>query len=124
MLTPPIEHMLAKPLAAADLSALTDVSFEPKWDGFRALAFRMGDAIVLQGRGRSKSEGMVDLAYAFPELVAAMLDQLPDHVVLDGEIVVPTGGLGSRSFSARMMRLRTTASAFSKPQSISSASSC
>lgn len=104
MLTPPIEHMLAKPLTGADLAGLVDVSFEPKWDGFRALAFRDGDAVVLQGRGRSATAGMVDLAYAFPELVAAMRAQLPRHVVLDGEIVVARDG--RLDFSALQQRLR------------------
>lgn len=104
MLTPPIDHMLAKPLAGADLTALRNVSFEPKWDGFRALAFRDGESVVLQGRGRSKTDGMVDLAYAFPEIVAAMRSQLPQHVVLDGEIVVPVDG--KLDFSALQQRLR------------------
>lgn len=104
MLEPPIEHMLAKPLAGADLTALVNVAFEPKWDGFRALAFRAGDRVVLQGRGRSKTDGMVDLAYAFPELVDAMIDQLPPRIVLDGEIVVPQAG--RLDFSALQQRLR------------------
>lgn len=103
MLTPPIDHMLAKPLATTDLSAMSDVAFEPKWDGFRALAFRDGDDIVLQGRGRS-SDAMVDLAYAFPELVSAMREQLPAHVVLDGEIVVSQAG--RLDFTALQQRLR------------------
>lgn len=103
MLTPPIEHMLAKPLATSDLAAMADVSFEPKWDGFRALAFRNGDEVILQGRGRS-SDAMVDLAYAFPELVRAMREQLPEHVVLDGEIVVTQAG--RLDFSALQQRLR------------------
>jgi ATP-dependent DNA ligase len=104
MLTPPIDHMLAKPLGGADLSSLRDVSFEPKWDGFRALVFRDGDSVVLQGRGRSKTEGMVDLAYAFPELVSAMRAQLPRSVVIDGEIVVAMKG--KLDFSLLQQRLR------------------
>lgn len=104
MLEPPVEHMLAKPLAQRDLTALRDVCFEPKWDGFRALAFKDGERVVLQGRGRSRSDGHVDLAYAFPELVAAMREQLPHSVVLDGEIVVPAGG--RLDFSALSARLR------------------
>lgn len=104
VLTPPIDHMLAKPLASQDLAALRDVAFEPKWDGFRALAFRDGDTVVLQGRGRSKTTGMVDLAYAFPEIVAAIREQLPQRIVLDGEIVVPLNG--KLDFSALQQRLR------------------
>lgn len=89
MLTPPIEPMLAAPLG----SAIPDgpgISFEPKWDGFRCLVFvDETGAVVLQGRGRSaKAEEIVDLAYAFPEIVAAVRAQVVDGAVLDGEIVV------------------------------------
>jgi ATP-dependent DNA ligase len=93
MLTPPIEPMLAAPLG----NAVPDgpgLSFEPKWDGFRCLVFadQAGD-VVLQGRGRSrKTEEIVDLAYAFPEIVAGVRAQVTDGAVLDGEIVVVHDG--------------------------------
>jgi ATP-dependent DNA ligase len=106
MLTPPIEPMLAKPLGSAIPDAAADVSFEPKWDGFRCLAFRSADGVVLQGRGRSRgsTDDVVDLAYAFPELVAAIMAQVPSGVVVDGEIVVPHGG--RLDFTALSSRLR------------------
>jgi ATP-dependent DNA ligase len=89
MLTPPIEPMLAAPLG----SAVPDgpgLSFEPKWDGFRCLVFvDEAGGVVLQGRGRSRKEDeIVDLAYAFPEVVAAAGAQVAPGTVLDGEIVV------------------------------------
>ena len=86
---PPIEPMLAAPLGSA-IPTGDDISFEPKWDGFRCLVFVDDDGgIVLQGRGRSKSaDEIVDLAYAFPELVAEIGQQIPRRTVLDGEIVV------------------------------------
>jgi ATP-dependent DNA ligase len=89
-LLPPIEPMLAKPMENRDLASLGNVVFEPKWDGFRCLLFRTDDGVVLQGRGRSRTsdEAYVDLAYAFPEVVAAAESQVPVGVVLDGEIVV------------------------------------
>lgn len=59
--------------------------FEPKWDGFRCLVFRDGDDILLQSRD-TKS-----LNRYFPELLPALLAQLPTRCVLDGEIVVATG---------------------------------
>ena len=60
-------------------------SFEPKWDGFRALLFRDGDAVVVQGRSGE------DLAYAFPEVVAACREELPERIVIDGELIVISG---------------------------------
>ena len=93
MLTPPIEPMLAAPLRSA-IPDGAGLSFEPKWDGFRCLVFvdESGD-VVLQGRGRSKRpDEIVDLAYAFPEVVAAVRAQVPCSTVLDGEIVVQHNG--------------------------------
>jgi ATP-dependent DNA ligase len=105
VLQPPIEPMLAKPLGH-ELPDASDVAFEPKWDGFRCLLFRTEDTVLLQGRGRSRSsaEDVVDLAYAFPELVDAALDQIAVGTVLDGEIVVATGG--RLDFTALSSRLR------------------
>ena len=105
-LTPPIEPMLAQPLSNPTLDSLHDVAFEPKWDGFRCLLFRMNSSVILQGRGRSRiaGEAYVDLAYAFPEIVTAALTQLPEGVVLDGEIVVIRGS--RLDFAALSTRLR------------------
>jgi ATP-dependent DNA ligase len=92
MLRPPIEPMLAAPLGHRLPDDVAGLSFEPKWDGFRCLVFR-DDAVILQGRGRSRSAAeVVDLAYAFPELVEACLHQLAHGTVIDAEIVAPHGG--------------------------------
>ncbi|WP_254427526.1 ATP-dependent DNA ligase, partial [Mycolicibacterium fortuitum] len=58
-------------------------SYEPKWDGFRALAFRDSDTVVLQSRSGK------ELGRYFPELLDALRDELADRCVLDGEVVVP-----------------------------------
>ena len=106
MITPPVEPMLAKPLGHEVPTDLVDTAFEPKWDGFRCLVFHDADGIVLQGRGRSRSSAdeVVDLAYAFPEVVAACLAQLPAGTVIDAEIVVPVNG--RLDFTALSTRLR------------------
>ena len=91
ILVPPIEPMLAKPLGHT-LPSGEGVAFEPKWDGFRCLVFRRADDVVLQGRGRSRDGELVDLAYAFPELVETVLAQVPAGTVLDGEIVAERSG--------------------------------
>ena len=79
---PPIEPMLAKAqVKVPDEAGVW--SYEPKWDGFRALVFRDGDDVVLQSRNGK------DLGRYFPELLDALRDELVDRCVLDGEIVVP-----------------------------------
>ncbi|MDY6999854.1 MAG: ATP-dependent DNA ligase [Actinomycetota bacterium] len=79
---PPLEPMLAK----AQTTVPTDAgawSFEPKWDGFRALVFRDGADVALISRSGK------DLGRYFPEVLAAVRDELAPRCVLDGEIVVP-----------------------------------
>ncbi len=79
---PPIEPMLAK--AQANVPDERGVwSYEPKWDGFRALVFRDGDDVVLQSRNGK------ELGRYFPELLDAVCDETVSRCVLDGEIVVP-----------------------------------
>ncbi|WP_168698781.1 ATP-dependent DNA ligase [Gordonia paraffinivorans] len=82
---PPVAPMLAKAVTAVphQPDGETVFSYEPKWDGFRALVFRDGDEVVIGSRGGK------DLARYFPEIVEAARAELPDKVVLDGEIGVP-----------------------------------
>lgn len=105
MLTPPIEPMLASPGGFAVPTDLTGMLAEPKWDGFRCLVFVTGEGVVLQGRGRSAgADEVVDLAYAFPEVVAAVADQVPPGTVIDAEIVIADGV--ALSFPLLTSRLR------------------
>ncbi|MEZ0341597.1 ATP-dependent DNA ligase [Mycobacterium sp. pV006] len=79
---PPLEPMLAK----AQTTVPDDAgvwSYEPKWDGFRALVFRDDDEVVLLSRSGK------DLGRYFPEVLDAVRDELASRCVLDGEIVVP-----------------------------------
>ena len=79
---PPVEPMLAK--AVLKVPADDGIwSYEPKWDGFRALVFRDGDDVVLQSRSGKGLERY------FPELLDALRDELAPRCVLDGEVVVP-----------------------------------
>lgn len=71
--------------------------YEPKWDGFRCLAFRDGAKVDL----RSKSGQ--PLARYFPEMVEALLALGAKRFVLDGELVIPSGK--SLSFDDLLMRL-------------------
>src|SRR6204780_4035493 len=76
--------------------------FEPKWDGFRALIFRDGAEIEIQSRD-TKS-----LNRYFPELIAVLLQQLPERCVLDGEIVI--AGPSGLDFEALQLRVHPAAS--------------
>jgi ATP-dependent DNA ligase len=76
--------------------------FEPKWDGFRCLAFRAGSEVALQAKSGNP------LARYFPEVVR-LLQSLPqERFVLDGELVIQEGA--TFSFDALQMRLHPTES--------------
>src|SRR5436853_812023 len=79
-LKPPFEPMLAK--LTREMPPAGEVSYEPKWDGFRCIVFRDGDDLDLQSRNQKP------LLRYFPELREPLLAQLPDRVALDGELVV------------------------------------
>jgi ATP-dependent DNA ligase len=63
-----------------------DFVFEPKWDGFRCVVFRDGDALELGSRNDRP------LTRYFPELVEPLRTCLPARCVVDGEIVVSVDG--------------------------------
>jgi ATP-dependent DNA ligase len=97
---PPVLPMLSKRIA--ELPPGDEWIFEPKWDGFRALVFRDGDEILIQSRDEKP------LNRYFPELLDPLRAQLPERVVLDGEIVLAKdGGL---DFEALQLRLHPAAS--------------
>ncbi|OMB79962.1 ATP-dependent DNA ligase, partial [Mycolicibacterium conceptionense] len=77
-------------------------SYEPKWDGFRALVFRDGDEVEIGSRNERP------MTRYFPELVDAAKAELPPRCVVDGEIVLPTE-LGL-DFEALQLRLHPAAS--------------
>ena len=71
--------------------------YEPKWDGFRALAQRDGDDIEIWSKSGKP------LARYFPDMVAALAALPQRHFLLDGELVIP---LKERlSFDALQARL-------------------
>ena len=79
---PPVKPMLAK--AAERIPP--GMSYEAKWDGFRAIVHRDGDEIEIGSRsGKS-------LTRYFPEVVDALRARLPERCVLDGEIVIVRDG--------------------------------
>jgi ATP-dependent DNA ligase len=80
--------------------------YEPKWDGFRCLAFRDGDKVTLQSKAGKP------LTRYFPDVVEAVLEIPARTFVLDGEIVVPDGE--GFSFDALLQRIHPAASRIQK----------
>jgi ATP-dependent DNA ligase len=89
---PPME---AQP--ASELPAGSEWHYEPKWDGFRCLAFRDGDKVELLSKSQKP------LTRYFPELVAELRSLKAKKFVLDGEIVIPVEG--KLSFDNLLMRI-------------------
>jgi ATP-dependent DNA ligase len=88
---PPIHLPIKPPYPPAEAKSVSQIpegeswQYEPKWDGFRCLAFRHGKQVLLQSKAGQP------LGRYFPEVVAA-LQQLPQkQFVLDGEIVIFAG---------------------------------
>jgi ATP-dependent DNA ligase len=95
-LTPPLAPQLAR--SRASLPDGEGWAFEPKWDGFRALAFVDGTTVALQSRGGKPLERY------FPELTFP-----PGRYVLDGEIVID-GPDGREDFDALSQRIHPAVS--------------
>ena len=76
--------------------------FEPKWDGFRCLVFRTGPDVVLMSKSGKP------LTRYFPEIeaLAGSLDE--QRYVIDGELIIPIGGV--LSFDTLQARLHPAAS--------------
>jgi len=86
----PISPMLAKAVDAVPEpdSVEGGLSYEPKWDGFRAIVYFDGETVEIGSRGSKM------LTRYFPELVESLSRQLPVPCVIDGEIVVRSGTPG------------------------------
>ena len=80
--------------------------YEPKWDGFRSVAFRDNKRIDLQSKSGKP------LTRYFPELVAALSRLRAFKFVLDGEIVIPVDG--DLSFDQLLVRIHPSASRVEK----------
>ena len=65
---PPVAPMLAKSVPDIPIG---DLSYEPKWDGFRSIVFRDGDDVEIGSRNEKP------MTRYFPELVEAIKRDLP-----------------------------------------------
>ena len=109
---PSIELPIQPPYPPADAKSVNEIPggpgwlYEPKWDGFRCLAFRNGKEVLLQSKAGQP------LGRYFPELVAA-LSELPERrFVLDGEIVIFSEG--HLSFDDLLLRIHPAESRIRK----------
>jgi ATP-dependent DNA ligase len=98
-----------EPMEAQLVTELPDEpgwQFEPKWDGFRCLAFRAGREVDLRAKSGKP------LARYFPEVVAMLAALKPSPFVIDGELAIPVGG--TLSFDALQMRIHPAESRIKK----------
>jgi ATP-dependent DNA ligase len=99
-LSPPIHPQLAR--SAKELPSGEGWCYEPKWDGFRTIAFRDGAKVHLQSRG-----GRPMNRY-FPEVVEQVLELPGKRLVVDGEMIVVVDGV--QEFDLLSQRIHPAAS--------------
>ncbi|HEX4639095.1 MAG TPA: ATP-dependent DNA ligase [Chthoniobacterales bacterium] len=80
--------------------------YEPKWDGFRCIAFRDGENVYLQSKAGQP------LARYFPDVAEALKTLPAKSFVLDGELAIPVDG--ALSFDELQLRLHPAASRVAK----------
>jgi ATP-dependent DNA ligase len=98
---PPMEALLV-----SEIPAGANWEYEPKWDGFRCLAFRDGQKIELQSKSGQP------LGRYFPEIVEALLKLKATKFVIDGELVIPRED--RFSFDDLLQRIHPAASRVAK----------
>jgi ATP-dependent DNA ligase len=80
--------------------------FEPKWDGFRCLAFRAGADVELRAKSGK------GLGRYFPEVIEFLQAVPVERFVLDGELLIPQDD--ALAFDALQMRLHPAESRIRK----------
>ncbi|HEX3928175.1 MAG TPA: ATP-dependent DNA ligase [Gemmatimonadales bacterium] len=103
-IAPDLAPMEAQPVGT--LPTGSEWQYEPRWDGFRCLAFRDGSDIVLMSKAGKP------LTRYFPEIVAALKAWSVRRVAVDGELVVPQGT--SLDFNQLLQRIHPAASRIRK----------
>jgi ATP-dependent DNA ligase len=104
LLKPPLPPMEAR--SVEEIPAGHGWQYEPKWDGFRCIAFRDSEKIYLQSKSGQP------LARYFPDVLDALASLPQQRFVLDGELVVPVRG--ALSFDELQLRLHPAASRVQK----------
>ena len=105
----PASGLDTEPMEAKVVDALPEGpawQFEPKWDGFRCLAYKAGGEVDLRAKSGKP------LGRYFPEMIEALRQARVDDFVLDGELMVPCGD--TLSFGALQDRVHPAASRIRK----------
>lgn len=89
-------------LQVGELPTGSEWQYEPKWDGFRCIAFRDGARIDLMSKSGKP------LGRYFPDIVEALEGLRATRFVIDGEIVIPVGRI--LSFDELLLRIHPAAS--------------
>jgi ATP-dependent DNA ligase len=103
-LKPPLPPMEAR--SVDEIPVGDNWQYEPKWDGFRCIAFRDGDKVFLQSKAGQP------LARYFPDVVAQLQELQAKRFILDGELAIPIGD--ALSFDELQLRLHPAASRVQK----------
>jgi ATP-dependent DNA ligase len=104
--------LLKPPLPPMETRSVNEIptgdgwQYEPKWDGFRCVAFRDGEQVYLQSKNGQP------LARYFPDIADAVAQLPQQKFVLDGELVIPVSG--ALSFDELQLRLHPAASRVAK----------
>jgi ATP-dependent DNA ligase len=104
LLKPPLPPMETR--SVDEIPTGDNWQYEPKWDGFRCIAFRDGEQIFLQSKNGQP------LARYFPDVADAVSALPANEFVVDGELVVSVGG--ALSFDELQLRLHPAASRVQK----------
>src|SRR3954470_15390685 len=104
LIKPPLPPMETR--SADEIPSERGWQYEPKWDGFRFLAFRDGAEVYLQSKAGQP------LARYFPDVVEALNDLPAKSFIIDGELAIPVNG--ALSFDELQLRLHPAASRVAK----------
>lgn len=97
----PMEALLVKEIPTGK-----DWQYEPKWDGFRCIAFRDGETVELQSKSGQS------LGRYFPEIVEAVSNVKASRFVIDGELIITIKG--EPSFDDLLQRIHPATSRVTK----------
>ncbi|MBV9718261.1 MAG: ATP-dependent DNA ligase [Candidatus Eremiobacteraeota bacterium] len=100
VLRPPVEPMETRQVQRIPEGA--EWTYEPKWDGFRCIAFRDGDDVELQSKSGET------LTRYFPEVVELVKSAPAQRFVIDGELLI--AGETASDFDALLQRIHPAVS--------------
>lgn len=89
-------------LSAGELPQGENWQYEPKWDGFRCIAWRNAETVELDSKSGQP------LARYFPDIVETLRNLKAHRFVLDGELAIPVEG--NLNFGELQLRLHPAAS--------------